>query len=67
MKPLDTIHVRAIIADARLSRKNDRGVIQLNIEIVNQQDKTVQAGRAKVLVKTRAIEGTGITEDRSTP
>ena len=67
VRPLDTIHVQATVADARLSRKNDRGIIQLNIEIVNQHGKTVQAGHAKVLVKTRAMEGTGITEDRSAP
>jgi acyl dehydratase len=56
VKPLDTIHVQATVADARLSRKNDRGIVQLNIEIVNQHGKTVQAGHAKVLVKTRDME-----------
>jgi acyl dehydratase len=55
VKPGDTIHVKATVADARLTRKTDRGVIQLNIEIVNQLGKTVQAGRAKVLVKTRGM------------
>jgi acyl dehydratase len=58
VKPQDTIHVQATVADARLSRKKDRGVIQLNIEIINQDGKTVQAGQAKVLVKTRDAEGT---------
>jgi acyl dehydratase len=58
VKPLDTIHAQARIADARLSRKNDRGIVQLAIDIVNQHGKTVQAGQAKVLVKTRAMDGT---------
>ena len=56
MKPGDTIHVQATVADARLTQKTDRGVIQLNIEIVNQLGKTVQAGRAKVLVRTQGKE-----------
>lgn len=56
MKPGDTIHVQATVADARLTQKTDRGVIQLNIEIVNQLGKTVQAGRAKVLVRTQGME-----------
>jgi|HubBroStandDraft_6_1064221.scaffolds.fasta_scaffold933801_2 acyl dehydratase len=64
VKPQDTIHVQATVADARLSRKNDRGVIQLNIEIVNQHGKPVQAGHAKVLVKTRDMQNTGVVEDR---
>jgi acyl dehydratase len=56
VKPGDTIHVQATVADARLTQKTDRGVIQLNIEIVNQLGKTVQAGRAKVLVRTQGME-----------
>ena len=56
VKPGDTIHVQATVADARLTQKTDRGVIQLNIEIVNQLGKTVQAGRAKVLVRTQGKE-----------
>jgi acyl dehydratase len=64
VKAQDTIHAQATVADARLSRKKDRGVIQLSIEIVNQDGKTVQAGQAKVLVKTRDAEGTGGAEDR---
>jgi acyl dehydratase len=64
VKPQDTIHVQATVANARLSRKKDRGVIQLNIEIVNQHGKTVQAGHAKVLVKTRDVEGPGRAEDQ---
>ena len=58
VRPGDTIHVQATVADARLSRKNDRGVVQLNIEILNQHGKVVQAGHAKVLVKTRGMDGT---------
>ena len=64
VKPLDTIHVKATVADARPSRKSDRGVIQLNIDIVNQHGKTVQSGHAKVLVKTRAMDD---AEDRVAP
>ena len=64
MKPQDTIHAQATVADARLGRENDRGVIQLNIEIVNHHSKPVQAGRAKVLVKTRGMEGTGVAEEQ---
>lgn len=53
VKPEDTIHVRVTVAGARPSRKPDRGLVDLTIEIVNQRAETVQTGRAKVLVKTR--------------
>ena len=59
VKPGDTIHVQATVAEARSTRKADRGVVQLNIEIVNQLGNTVQAGHAKVLVKTRDVDSTG--------
>jgi acyl dehydratase len=53
VKPGDTIHVRATVADARAARRIDRGVVQLAIEVVNHVDQTVQTGQAKVLVKRR--------------
>jgi acyl dehydratase len=64
VKPGDTIHVQATVADARLTRKSDRGVIQLDIEIVNQLGKPVQAGHAKVLIKTRDMEDAGVAKER---
>jgi len=58
VRPEDTIHVRVAVAGARPSRKADRGVIDLDIEIVNQRNETVQTGHAKVLVKKRGAGAT---------
>ena len=55
----DTIHVRATVSDARPSRKADRGVVRLAIEILNQLNRTVQTGQATVLVKKRQEEHAG--------
>jgi acyl dehydratase len=59
VKPRDTVHVRATVTDARQTRKIDRGVIQLAIEVLDQRDKTVQTGQAKVLVKTGGVTTDG--------
>ena len=56
VKAGDTLHVRATVADAQPTRKFDRGVVQLAIEVIDQIERTVQTGRAKVLVKMRDIE-----------
>ena len=53
VSPEDTIHVRINVAGARSSRKPDRGVVDLDIEIVNQRSEIVQTGHAKVLVRKR--------------
>lgn len=53
VSPADTIHVRVTVASVRPSRKVDRGVVDLGIDIVNQRNEIVQTGQAKVLLKTR--------------
>jgi len=60
----DTIHVRATVSDARPSRKADRGVVRLAIEILNQLNRTVQTGQATVLVKKRQEERAGTSGGR---
>lgn len=59
VKAGDTLHVRARVTDARPTRKTDRGIVQFALEVVNQADKTVQTGQAKVLVKRRHVANHG--------
>ena len=59
VSPGDTVHVRATVSDARPSRKADRGVVRLSIDIFNQLNRTVQTGQATVLVKKRQEEYAG--------
>lgn len=54
IRPGDRVHVRAEVADVRASQKApDRGVLTLTIDVRNQHDATVQAGRVTGVMKTR--------------
>jgi acyl dehydratase len=51
----DTVFVRATVAGKRETRKPDRGVVELDLDIVNQRDEVVQQGMAKVLVSRTPV------------
>jgi acyl dehydratase len=51
----DTVHVRVTVTGKRPTRKPDRGIVDLRLEIVNQCDEVVQTGTAAVLVATAAF------------
>jgi acyl dehydratase len=54
IKPGDEVHVRATVIEARRSSKApDRGVLSLAIEVRNQHDVTVQAGKVTGIMSTR--------------
>ena len=54
IKPGDEVHVRATVTEARRSSKApDRGVLSLAIEVRNQDDFTVQAGKVTGIMATR--------------
>lgn len=54
VRPGDTVHVRVTVDGRRATRKPDRGVVELTLDIVNQRDETVQLGRAKLMVSRTA-------------
>jgi acyl dehydratase len=51
----DTIHVRMKVAGKRASRtKSDRGVVRLELEVINQRGEVVQKGENRLMVERRA-------------
>ncbi|HMN70438.1 MAG TPA: MaoC/PaaZ C-terminal domain-containing protein [Rhodoblastus sp.] len=53
VKPGDTVHVRAEVLGKRPTAKPDRGVVHLQLDVLNQTDKLVQRGKASVMFKCR--------------
>lgn len=55
-KPLffgDTIRARIKVENKTETRKNDRGIVDLYIEIINQKDEILQKGKWKVMIARR--------------
>jgi acyl dehydratase len=48
----DTVLVRVTVLDKRPTKKPDRGVVELRLDILNQRDECVQTGLAKILVSS---------------
>lgn len=53
VRPGDTISVVVTVMDKRLTKKTDRGVVTLQLDVQNQRGETVQVGTAKVLVRRK--------------
>lgn len=50
----DTVHVRATVLESKPStRHNDRGVVQLRIEIVDQRGAVAQTGKATLIMSRK--------------
>lgn len=49
----DTIHVRATVTQTKPVRRLNGGLVTFQVEISNQDDKVVQQGTWKLLVKSR--------------
>jgi 3-hydroxybutyryl-CoA dehydratase len=58
VRPGDTVCARIQVADKRSSRKFDRGIIELELNILNQRGELVQSGRAEILIKRREHSAT---------
>ena len=50
----DTIHAEVTCTEARPSQKPGRGVVTLQLAVLNQRAETVQLGTMKLLMKTKA-------------
>lgn len=55
VRPGDTISVVVTIMDKRPTKKADRGVVTLQLDVLNQHGETVQVGTAKVLVRKKDV------------
>jgi acyl dehydratase len=49
----DTVHAVVTTADRKPSRKPDRGVVTLRLDVFNQRGEQVQTGHMKLLMKRR--------------
>jgi acyl dehydratase len=53
VRPGDTISAVVSVMDKRLTRKPDRGVVTLQLDVLNQRGEVAQVGTAKVLVRRK--------------
>lgn len=54
----DTIHVRITVQEIRFSRsKEDRGILKLFFQVINQKDEVCQSGVKVLMMKRKAGEG----------
>lgn len=52
----DTVHAVVTTADRKPSRKPDRGVVTLRLDVFNQRGEQVQTGHMKLLMQRRPLE-----------
>jgi len=53
VRPGDTITVVVTVKDKRATKKLDRGVVQFELDVRNQNDETVQVGLAKLMIRIK--------------
>ena len=53
VRPGDTVSVKVHVARKEPTRKPDRGVVEFELDVINQRDEIVQSGTAKMLMKRR--------------
>jgi acyl dehydratase len=52
--PGDRIHGHLTVADKRLTRRGDRGILTLAVEVLNGKGEVLQDGTNLLMVRTRA-------------
>ncbi|MEN3385614.1 MAG: hypothetical protein V7608_5658 [Hyphomicrobiales bacterium] len=58
VRPGDTIGVVVRVTGKRMTRKPDRGVVELELDVINQRGDLVQVGKAKVMIRRRNAQET---------
>jgi acyl dehydratase len=53
VRPGDTIGVAVRVIGKRMTRKLDRGVVELELDVINQRGDLVQTGKAKVMIRRK--------------
>jgi acyl dehydratase len=51
VRPGDTLHVSIVATNKRETRKPDRGIVDIKLDVINQADLTVQTGLCKIMFK----------------
>lgn len=49
----DTVHVRARVTDVRATSSAERGIVDIERELVNQRDDVVQTGTTRMMIRKR--------------
>jgi acyl dehydratase len=49
----DTVHVKAVVTDSRLSKDSSRGIVDLDYTVRNQQDEAVMSLSLTMLMRSR--------------
>jgi acyl dehydratase len=57
VRPGDTISVIVNVTAKRMTKKTDRGVVEVGLDVLNQLGEVVQVGTAKVLVRLKTPQG----------
>ena len=57
VRPGDTISAVVTVLDKRLTKKPDRGVVTLQIDVLNQHGDVAQSGTAKTLIRRKDATG----------
>ncbi len=55
----DTVHVRTKVIEKRPTSRPDRGLVRLNVQVVNQRDEVVQDNEWLMLVARRPAQQAG--------
>jgi acyl dehydratase len=58
VRPGDTIGVIVRVTGKRMTKKPDRGVVELELDVINQRGDLVQVGKAKVMIRRRNAQET---------
>ena len=58
VRPGDTIGVVVRVIGKRMTKKPDRGVVELELDVSNQDGDVVQTGKAKVMIRCRNAQET---------
>jgi acyl dehydratase len=53
VRPGDTICVVVRVIGKRMTKKSDRGVVELELDVINQHGDIVQVGQAKVMIRLK--------------
>jgi acyl dehydratase len=58
VRPGDTIGVVVRVIGKRMTKRPDRGVVELELDVINQRGDLVQTGKAKVMIRCKNAQET---------
>lgn len=63
----DTVHVRVTVLEARTTKKPDRGIVGLSLDVRNQYQTTLQLGRCQIMIRRKSVDTPPETSGISAP